>query len=287
MGVLWNAVLHDRALGDGAIRRRCGHVKASTIWPERGMSIEPGRLSSVAHRSFKGRLRGEQTEECNASMWSNVSARAAARQASTARNKNGVNGITSVFFFLARRDATAVVGGRSRYDCGARGQYWMVTPMNWYHGAPSYSDLHVVVRMDFAVADFLLDAVEQRLDVGVQVPLVDAGEGREGQCVQPLGDAQVVPPANVLLVRVIGPRVVGHANDRLLDVDEAGGLQVLARAVVVGDWARNPPGCVGEVAVPLDELALGVKGAVVAARLHVDLHVLDPAAAGLQVAGCC
>lgn len=117
----------------------------------------------------------------------------------------------------------------------------------------------------------------------VQIPPVDSGEGREAQCVQALGDAQVVPPADVLLVRVVRPRVVGDANNRLLDVDEAGRLQQLARAVLVRDWARHSLRGIVDIAVPLPQHAVRRQGAVVAARLHVHLDVLDPAGARLQV----
>ena len=143
--------------------------------------------------------------------------------------------------------------------------------------------LHVVVRMNFAIANLLFDAIEKGLDVSVEVPLVDACERGEGQCVQPLGDAQVVPPANIFLVRIIGPGVVGNANNGFLDIDEPGCLQVLARPVVVCDWARDSPCCVGKVSVPLHELALGVERTIVAARLHINLNVFYPTAARLEV----
>jgi hypothetical protein len=153
---------------------------------------------------------------------------------------------------------------------------------NWCDAA-SGQDLHVVVRMNFAVTNLSAHLVHDWLDVGVEVPLVDAGEGCEAECFEALGDAQVVPPADVLLVGVVGPRVVGDADDRLLDVDEAGRLQQLAGAVLVCDWARDPVGGVGEPAVPLDQHAVGRQRVVVAARLHVDFNVLDPAGAGLEV----
>ena len=40
--------------------------------------------------------------------------------------------------------------------------------------------LHVVVRMNFAIANLLFDAIEKGLDVSVEVPLVDPGEGCNG-----------------------------------------------------------------------------------------------------------
>ncbi len=86
-------------------------------------------------------------------------------------------------------------------------------------------------------------------------------------------------------MRVIGPCVVGDADNRLLDVDEAGGLQQLAGAVLVRDWARNSVRGVGEPAIPLCEHAVGGQCVVVAARLHVDFNVLYPAGAGLEMSG--
>lgn len=138
-------------------------------------------------------------------------------------------------------------------------------------------DLHVVVRMNFAVTYFPANIVKQWLDVRIQVPLIDSCERGIGEGVQALGYAQVVPPANVLLVRVVGPRIVGDANDRLLDVDEASLLQQLASAVLVCDGAGNAVRGVCEPPVPFDEHTVLRKCVVVAARLHVDFDMLYPA----------
>ena len=144
-------------------------------------------------------------------------------------------------------------------------------------------DLHVVVGVDFAIANLLAHVFEQGLDMGIQVPLVDACERREGQGLEAFCYAQIVPSANVFLVRVVRPRVVGNTDDRLLDVDEAGLLQQLARAVLVGNGARHSVCGVGEPAIPLDKHAVLRERVVIAARLHVDFDVLDPACAGLEV----
>lgn len=75
--------------------------------------------------------------------------------------------------------------------------------------------------MNFAVTYLSADLFEYWFDMRVQVPLIDPIERRKSECVQAFSDAQVVPPANVLLVRVVGPRIVGNSNYRLLYVDEA------------------------------------------------------------------
>jgi hypothetical protein len=138
--------------------------------------------------------------------------------------------------------------------------------------------------MNLAVTYLSTDRLQHWPDVLVEVPPVDSGEGRGAECFEALGDAQVVPPANVFLVGVIGPRIIWDADDCFLDVDEAGLLQQLAGAMLVCDWARDPVGGVCEPAVPLIQMRVGREGVVVAARLHVDLDVLDPASAGFEVA---
>jgi hypothetical protein len=185
----------------------------------------------------------------------------------------------------SNRTITAEADEPSRCDCGARGQQ-PVTSINWYNRAPT-SDLHVVVRMNLAVTYFLAHALEQWFDVCVEVPLVDPGKGRKRQGFQTLGYAQVVPPANVLLMGIVGPRIVRDANDSLLDIDEACRLQVLAGPVLIGNGSRNAPCGVSQPLVPLHKLALGIEGAVIAAWLHVDFDVLQVAAAGSEVSGGC
>ena len=82
-----------------------------------------------------------------------------------------------------------------------------------------------------------------------------------------------------------GPSVVGRTDDGLLDVDEAGGLQQLACAVVVSNGSIYPSCGILEVVVPLGEVAVLRERAVVAAGLEVDLNVLYPPGPGLEVAG--
>jgi len=59
--------------------------------------------------------------------------------------------------------------------------------------------------MNFAVTYFSAHLVQHWPDVLVEVPRIDSGEGRNAECFEALGDAQVVPPANVFLVWVIRP----------------------------------------------------------------------------------
>ena len=66
----------------------------------------------------------------------------------------------------------------SRCDYCARDQYWSVTAHNWYNVQRRH-DLHVVVRMNFAVTYFPSNLIEHWFDVLVQVPMVDSGEGRK------------------------------------------------------------------------------------------------------------
>lgn len=137
--------------------------------------------------------------------------------------------------------------------------------------------------MNFAVTDLSANLLEHRFNVRIQVPLVHSRERGIGQCVEALGDAQVVPPADVLLVRVIGPRVVRDANYSLLDVYEACLLEQLASSVLVCNRARNSIRSVCNPSVPLREHAVRGKCIVVATGLHVNLNVLDPAGARFQV----
>jgi hypothetical protein len=138
--------------------------------------------------------------------------------------------------------------GVGSYCCGLRavqmcllreGQHQLVTPINWYNDE-SRHDLHVVVRVDFAVTYLLADLLDQWFDVCIQVPLINSCERRKGQGLEAFGDAQVVPPPNVFLVRIIGPRVVRNADDRLLNVDETGRLQQVTGTVLICNWARDP-----------------------------------------------
>ncbi len=119
----------------------------------------------------------------------------------------------------------------------------------------------------------------------VRAPPVDSGERRETQRFQALRDREVVPPANLLLMRVCRPRVVRSPDDELLDVDEAGRGQHLPRVVLVRDGPEDAVGGVREVLVPLRDGRVRGQGAVVASRLQVDLYLLDASEPGLQMAG--
>jgi hypothetical protein len=59
--------------------------------------------------------------------------------------------------------------------------------------------------MKLAITDFLTDTLEERFDVGVKIPLINSCKRGKGEGVQSLGNAQVVPPANVFLVWIIRP----------------------------------------------------------------------------------
>jgi hypothetical protein len=60
----------------------------------------------------------------------------------------------------------------------ARGQYWPPKLSDWYYARGGH-DLHVVVRVNFAVTYISANLIHQWFDVCVQVPPVDSCEGRE------------------------------------------------------------------------------------------------------------
>lgn len=59
--------------------------------------------------------------------------------------------------------------------------------------------------MNLTVAYLLPHTFEERSNVLIHVPAIYSAEWTETQRFQAFGDAQVVPPADLLLVRVIGP----------------------------------------------------------------------------------
>lgn len=58
-----------------------------------------------------------------------------------------------------------------------------VTSMNWCDGL----DLHVVVRMNLAVANLAAYVLDERLDMLVHIPPIHAGKGRSAESFQALG----------------------------------------------------------------------------------------------------
>lgn len=94
-------------------------VGANNTRPERGMFSEPGRVSSRAHRCLSGAVCGakqQQTEECNAV---HVVERIDQSGVVAGEHSQGTATVSMALQaqFLARRDATAGGGGRSRYEC--------------------------------------------------------------------------------------------------------------------------------------------------------------------------
>lgn len=79
------------------------------------------------------------------------------------------------------------------------------------------------------------------------------------------------------------PRVVWCTDYGLLDVDEAGRLEQLASAVVIRNGAVNASCGIGEVIVPLGEVAVWREGAIVTAGLQVNLDMFYPPRTGFQV----
>ena len=78
---------------------------------------------------------------------------------------------------------TVFYKGGARYYCWGRRavQMWLSRVSAGPLLAQGYiGNLHVVVRMDFAVADFPANALEHWPDMCVEVPLVDPGEGCNG-----------------------------------------------------------------------------------------------------------
>jgi hypothetical protein len=70
-----------------------------------------------------------------------------------------------------------------------------------------------------------------------------------------------------------------------MDVDKAGIFQVLARVLIVGNGTLYALcGCY-QILVPPHQIAVRRKGAIDAPRLQIDLDVLYPSLAGLQMSG--
>lgn len=53
---------------------------------------------------------------------------------------------------------------------------------------------------------------------------------------------------------IVGPRVVGSANDDFLDIDETCGLQHLAGGMVIRNGAGGPRGRICQIPVPVGEM---------------------------------
>jgi hypothetical protein len=123
--------------------------------------------------------------------------------------------------------------------CRARGQYYD-DAKDGVTERDCDIDLHIVVRVNFAVANLQAHSLEHRLNVFFQSPPVHSYERGEGQGFQTLSQAQIVPPTDFFLVRVIGPRVEGCPNHFFLDVDESRILQQLPSSVLVRNRAVCP-----------------------------------------------
>ena len=82
------------------------------------------------------------------------------------------------------------------------------------------------------------------------------------------------------------PGVEGQADDALLDIDEALGVQHLHGGGLEGDGFAAARGGVLEVVVPAEERGVFARvGGVVAAGAQVDFHVFEVAVFGLEVSG--
>ena len=83
-----------------------------------------------------------------------------------------------------------------------------------------------------------------------------------------------------------GPGVEGQADDALLDIDEALGVEHLHGGGLEGDGFAAARGGVLEVVVPAEERGVFARvGGVVAAGAEVDFHVFEVAVFGLEVSG--
>ena len=136
--------------------------------------------------------------------------------------------------------------------------------------------------MHLLVAHDVLDIAHEAAHV-VEGPVVDARKGCQRKGLEPLGHAEVVPSADVLEVRVGRPRAERDLDDVFLDVDEAGPLQHVSGPAVVGERFVDARRGLVEVTPPAQQDRVGLQGAVVAARRHVQLDLLEAAVDRLQV----
>ena len=144
---------------------------------------------------------------------------------------------------------------------GCRGRYWRglratqmclgaVSIMNCGGSRLTIGVIHVMVRVDFGARDFLLDLFEQWPDVLIRIPAVCAREWPQAEGLQSIRQTQIVPPPNLLLMRIRRPAVQRRSYYPLLNVDEALLLQHLAGIVLVRNRSVGSPCSVSEISVP-------------------------------------
>lgn len=137
--------------------------------------------------------------------------------------------------------------------------------------------------MNFLVAYLGPYCFDEWLNVVIPIPPVHPCERRDAHSFQTLTYAQVVPPADLFLMRIVWPRIVRCPDDDFLDVDKAGCLQHLTSVVLISDGTRNSLCGIGQVIVPLRYRAILGKCVVVALGLEVDLHLLNPSGSWPQM----
>lgn len=142
-------------------------------------------------------------------------------------------------------------------------------------------DVHVVVGKSLGVLDSETHLAHKDGDL-VKSPSQNLTNREHGKAVKRLIDEHAVVEANLLELGVAGPAADGDLPLVVLDVDEAGLAHLVLHLVVAGDLEGAVDLVAGlpeEVAPLLEDVALVVRHlGVLAARLEVDLGVLDPAA---------
>ena len=137
--------------------------------------------------------------------------------------------------------------------------------------------------MNFLVAYLGPYCFDERLNVLIPIPPVHPCERRDAHSFQTLTYAQVVPPADLFLMRIVWPRIVRCPDDDFLDVDKAGCLQHLTSVVLISDGTRNSLCGIGQVIVPLRYRAILGKCVVVALGPEVDFYLLNPSGSWPQM----
>lgn len=147
-------------------------------------------------------------------------------------------------------------------------------------------DVHVVVGKSLGVLDGKTHLAHKDGNL-VKSPSQNLTNGEHSEAIQRLVDEHAVVEANLLELGVARPAADGDLPLVVLDVDEASLAHLLLHLVVTGDLEGTVDLLAGlpeEVAPLLEDVALVARHpGVLAARLEVDLGVLDPAA-GLDVA---
>lgn len=142
-------------------------------------------------------------------------------------------------------------------------------------------DVRFIINMSLPLDNGPADADQKDLDLGL-APAQDAREPGEAEALEAVEHVDLGPAADLLHALVLGPGVQRELVEAFVDVDEAGLLVPALQLVGDADGTGRGHGGVVELAGPLEQLAVGPHGAVVAVRGRVGFLALH-VAAGLEV----